>query len=114
MLDAICRPHCRRSSDRPRAHPARRPSMIRRITFALAIAAIAASLAMRTTAPLVAAGAAPTITGPIASKPVGDASHDYPFYASAVDLKAKKYVEEEYFIEGVANRYNTPQLADGS
>jgi hypothetical protein len=52
----------------------------------------------------------PTVTGPIAAAAVGDPGHDYPFYASALDLKARGYVEEEFFIEGTANRYNTPAL----
>jgi len=47
----------------------------------------------------------PTVTGPIASVAAGDASHDYPFFASIVDLKARGWVEEEFFIEGTANRY---------
>jgi Alpha/beta hydrolase domain len=47
----------------------------------------------------------PTVTGPVASATPGDSSHDYPFYASAVDLAARGWVEEEFFIEGTANRY---------
>lgn len=47
----------------------------------------------------------PTVTGPIASVAAGDASHDYPFFASIVDLKARGWVEEEFFIEGTASRY---------
>ena len=34
----------------------------------------------------------PTVTGPIAASAVGDASKDYPFFASIVDLKARGYV----------------------
>jgi hypothetical protein len=56
----------------------------------------------------------PTVTGPIASVAIGDPSHDYPFYAAAVDLKSRGYVEEEFFIEGKAGRYNTPAGATGS
>jgi hypothetical protein len=41
----------------------------------------------------------------------GDPGHDYPFYAAAVDLKARGYVEEEFFIDGTANRYTTPPQA---
>src|SRR5262249_26761147 len=55
-----------------------------------------------------------TVTGPIpATAPAGDASHDYPFSASAIDLKSRGYVEEEFFIEGTANRYETPAQATG-
>jgi hypothetical protein len=56
----------------------------------------------------------PTVTGPIAAVTIGDPSHDYPFYAAAVDLKSRGYVEEEFFIEGRANRYTTPAVATGS
>ncbi|HXK22427.1 MAG TPA: alpha/beta hydrolase domain-containing protein [Myxococcota bacterium] len=58
------------------------------------------------------AGAAvpdPVVTGPIASTATpGDPSHNYIFFASNLDLAAQGYVEEEYFISGTANRYNTP------
>jgi hypothetical protein len=48
------------------------------------------------------------VTGPIAAlASPGDPSHDYPFFATDVDLASFGYVEEEYFIEGTANRYNT-------
>jgi hypothetical protein len=50
----------------------------------------------------------PKVTGPIPATSPGDPGHDYPFYASAFDLKARGYVEEEFFIEGTANRYVTP------
>jgi hypothetical protein len=67
---------------------------------------IAASAIAALTADTNAAGVpVPTVTGPIASVTVGDASHDYPFFASIVDLKARGWVEEEFFIEGTANRY---------
>jgi hypothetical protein len=56
----------------------------------------------------------PTVTGPLAAKAVGDPSRDYPFYAAVVDLHARGYVEEEFFIEGTANRYTTPAQATGS
>src|SRR2546423_910406 len=56
----------------------------------------------------------PTVTGPIAATAPGDAGHDYPFYASAFDLKPRGYVEEEFFIEGTANRYTTPPQATGA
>jgi Alpha/beta hydrolase domain len=55
-----------------------------------------------------------TVTGPIGGAEVGDPSHDYPFYASAIDLKSRAYLEEEYFIQGTANRYTVPAGATGS
>lgn len=51
----------------------------------------------------------PVVTGPIPSTATpGDPSHDYTFFASNLDLASQGYVEEEYFISGTANRYNTP------
>jgi hypothetical protein len=57
----------------------------------------------------------PTVIGPIpATAAPGDPSHNYPFFSTTVDLAANDYVEEEFFLEGTANRYNTPPLATGS
>jgi hypothetical protein len=56
------------------------------------------------------AAAAPAVTGPIpATAPPGDASHDYPFFASDDGLARDGYVEQEFLIGGEANRY----VADG-
>jgi Alpha/beta hydrolase domain len=61
------------------------------------------------------ASAQTVVSGPIAATaPPGDPSRDYPFFASQFDLKARGYVEEEYFIEGTANRYSTPGTATGT
>ena len=51
----------------------------------------------------------PTVTGPIA-QPVapGDPSHNYIFFSSNHDLAGHGYVEEEFFIQGTATRYATP------
>ena len=55
-----------------------------------------------------------TVVGPIAATAVpGDPSHNYPFYASTIDLGAKGYVEQEFFIEGTARQYETPAGAAG-
>src|SRR5579862_2962968 len=54
------------------------------------------------------------ITQPAGNAAVGDPSHDYPFYATTVDLKAVGYVEQEFFIEGTANRYTTPAASTGA
>ena len=67
------------------------------------------------TAPAAAAVPNPTVTGPIPNNVLlGDPTHDYTFFATQLDLANQGYVEEEYFIEGTANRYNTPPLATGS
>src|SRR6516162_5966852 len=50
----------------------------------------------------------PTVTGPIpATAKPGDPSHNYPFFSTTVDLAAYGYVEEEFFLEGTANQYDT-------
>src|SRR6185503_8886466 len=102
MVEARPRPRAGRS------HP-RGEIMQRRAIRALACAALAAwgldAIAVPT----------PTVTGPIASTAVpGDASHNYVFFATDHPMAVNGYVEEEYFIEGTANRYNTPTGATGS
>jgi len=54
----------------------------------------------------------PIVTGPIpALAAPGDASHNYPFFSTTVDLAKVGYVEEEFFYEGTANTYNVdPQV----
>ncbi len=53
-----------------------------------------------------AATAVPEVVGPIPSTVApGDPSHDYVFYSTPMDLSKVGYVEQEYFIRGVATRY---------
>lgn len=48
----------------------------------------------------------PIVSGPIASPDVpGTLTHNYPFFASNHDLANQGYVEQEYTIQGTANRY---------
>ena len=56
----------------------------------------------------------PTVAGPIPTraKP-GDRSHDYVFLTPKEDLSEHGYVEEEFFIEGSARRYDTAAGASG-
>ncbi len=54
-----------------------------------------------------------TITGPIAAVAPGDPSRNSIYNASAIDLTTRGYVEEEYFIEGTANRYTTEEFETG-
>jgi hypothetical protein len=56
----------------------------------------------------------PTVTGPIASDALGSPSHNYPFLATNLDLMSYGYVEEEYFLQGTANNYNTSSTADAT
>jgi Alpha/beta hydrolase domain len=93
-----------------------RLSIIRRMRCASAWATTAVAIALGViAAPASGAVPNPVVTGPIPATAVpGDPSHNYPFFASQFDLAARGYVEEEYFIEGTANRYNTPPLVTGS
>src|SRR5687768_9137969 len=65
--------------------------------------------------PVLGAAPDPTVTGPVAAPGIpGNPKHDYPFFATNHELAASGYVEEEFFIQGMANRYNTPPQATGS
>jgi hypothetical protein len=50
----------------------------------------------------VANGQMPTVAGPIPSVRPGDVSRNYPWLASNDDLASRGYIEEEYFLCGVA------------
>src|SRR5438046_1096743 len=57
----------------------------------------------------------PSITGPIPAPVLPhDVSRNYPFFATDKAINKKGYVEEEYFFEGMANRYNTPAGQTGT
>jgi len=57
----------------------------------------------------------PVVTGPIPSTAIpGAPSKAHIFFASDHPLAVHGFIEEEYFIEGAANRYNTPTGATGS
>ena len=59
--------------------------------------------------------AVPKATGPVVlTAKAPDASHGYVFNSSAIDLAARGYVEEEFFVEGTANRYSQPAGTTGS
>jgi hypothetical protein len=75
----------------------------------------AALVAFVLTSHIDAAVPSATVTGPVKSTVVpGDPSHDYPYSSTVDDLGKYSYVEEEYFVEGTANRYTTPQMATGT
>jgi hypothetical protein len=57
----------------------------------------------------------PVVTGPIAAPEIpGHASRNYVFFASDHPLAVNGFVEEEFFIEGTANRYTTSGTATGT
>lgn len=54
----------------------------------------------------------PTVEGPIPGSPPGDRNSDelaetYPFFATYVDLATHGYVEEEYYLSGLADGFTT-------
>jgi hypothetical protein len=70
--------------------------------------ATAAALLLGLAAPAALAMPNPTVTGPIpATVAPGDPSRDYPFLATTLFPPGSGYVEEEFFVEGTANRYTT-------
>ena len=57
----------------------------------------------------------PLVSGPIAAPAVpGDPSHNYVFLASDHPLAVNDFVEQEFFIEGTANRYTTSGTSTGT
>jgi hypothetical protein len=57
----------------------------------------------------------PVVTGPVASPGIpGATAHNYTFFATNHELAVHGYIEEEFFIEGTANRYNTPAQTTGT
>jgi hypothetical protein len=78
------------------------------VAGAVATALVAAGSARVTTAAAEIATSVPQVVGPIPSTAApGDPSHNYIFYATPMNLAKVGYEEQEYFIRGVATRYNT-------
>jgi hypothetical protein len=70
--------------------------------------AVSLTLAVAHGASVQAQATSPTVIGPIAvNAQPGDPSHDYPYFTPDFDLREYGYVEEEFFIEGTASRYQT-------
>ena len=74
------------------------------------IALLATALPLGVFNSALAAVPSATINGPIATE-----AHPSPnsiYSASAIELAAQGYVEEEFFIEGTGNRYDNPPMAN--
>src|SRR5262245_29430970 len=107
MIGPTCRPQMVARTNLKAVHKRMWEGSMRRSVHAAAGLAMLVAIA----APAVAAVPNPTVTGPIPVKaPPGDPSHDYPQFATQVDIASQGYVEEEYFFEGTATRYSTPPL----
>lgn len=82
---------------------------------ALAAALLMALAAPATTAAPDAATTVPEVIGPIPSTAApGDLSHNYIFYSTPLNLAKVVYEEDEYFIRGVATRYNAANPSTGN
>jgi hypothetical protein len=53
------------------------------------------------------------ITGPVAAAAHGDPGRNNQLNPNAITVDGIDYIEQEYFIEGTANRYSTPELQIG-
>jgi hypothetical protein len=52
-----------------------------------------------------------TVAGPIPVRVTpGDPSNDFIFSMSGMDLEGHGYIEQEFFVEGAANRYTRPEM----
>jgi Alpha/beta hydrolase domain len=54
----------------------------------------------------------PTVTGPVASDTTTN-PRNHPFFATDIELNKRGYVEEEFFLDGRANVYDTPNPFGG-
>ena len=75
----------------------------RLLTSVLAGAAISAGAVVPT----------PTVTGPLPSDPPGTPGRNYPFFSTDMVLSDFGYVEQEFFFDGTASRYNAPAPSGG-
>lgn len=79
------------------------------------LASMALSIAMAQATAVAAQVPNPNVVGPIPQNaPPGDPSHDYVYFTPAFDLADHGYIEQEFFLEGTANRYDTPAGATGT
>src|SRR5688500_14509861 len=56
----------------------------------------------------------PTVIGPLPSATPGSPGRNYTFFATDIVLSNFGYVEQEFFFEGVANRYDAPNPSGGT
>jgi Alpha/beta hydrolase domain len=55
----------------------------------------------------------PTVIGPLSSDTPGSSAHNYPFFSTDMVLADFGYVEQEFFFDGTANRYDAPAPSGG-
>lgn len=83
------------------------PHRLQRLTLLFLCAAFLATVSFAAVPPAV-------IEGPIAADAPGNPSRNGIYSASALDLDAHDYVEEEFFIAGNGNIYSQPDMATGA
>ena len=95
-----------------------RSSTRRFLALGTVAAACTGALAVMTASPasaVLAVVPSPVVAGPIpATAAPGDVSKDYPFLATPIDLAARGYVEEEFFVSGDACQYSGVGLANAT
>lgn len=77
------------------------------------ISSLVTFVAMTFSATVFADVPAATISGPIAADRAGSGTLNTIYSASGIELGDRGYIEEEYFIEGLANRYSNPEMMNG-
>jgi hypothetical protein len=83
------------------------------LSWFLLMVAVGAPAALQQ--PSTAATTPGTVVGPVAATTaLRDPAHGYPFNATPMDLARQGYIEEEFFIQGTASRYDTPEMATGA
>ncbi|HEY2884472.1 MAG TPA: alpha/beta hydrolase domain-containing protein [Rhizomicrobium sp.] len=55
----------------------------------------------------------PTVIGPLPSETPGTPGHNYPFFATDMVLSDFGFIEQEFFFDGTANRYDAPAPSGG-
>ena len=83
------------------------PNSLKRVSLLSLIAALLATTSFAAVPPAM-------IEGPIAAEAPGHPSRNGIYSASALDLDAYDYIEEEFFISGSGNTYSQPDLATGA
>src|SRR5947207_11246343 len=70
--------------------------------------------ALSSCSPVAVAGVAiPSVIGPLPSDVPGSPDRNYPFFATDMVMADFGYVEEEFFFDGMANRYDAPAPSGG-
>lgn len=54
------------------------------------------------------------VTGPVAAAQHGDPGRNSQLNPNAIEVPGVRYIEEEFFIAGTANRYSTPEMQTGT